>query len=476
MATEVRFPKFGLTMTEGTLLQWHKEEGQQVEKGEILFEIESEKAVMEVEASASGVLLRVQASAGDIVPVSQVIAWIGQAGEVPGAQEAGAPETVQAPVNEGAEKTESPPKPGLETGGRIVATPIARRLAKESGLDLSLVGGTGPRGRITKEDVEIALTAQAHAPRQPDALQPAKAAVDVKERVVASPVARRLAEEAGVDLKGVQGTGPRGRISKEDVQAALAVQDAVPPVEPESAPEPVESLPAPALKPSLVLPFAGVRKTIADRMSLSAHTTAPVTLTLEADATELVKLRQSLKLMTTEADPAPTYNDILIKVVARALTELPDLNARLVGDEIQQVQEINVGLAVDTANGLVVPVVRNADQLTLRAVADATRQLIERFLEGRFLPEDLQGGTFTITNLGAFEIDAFTPIINPPECAILGVGQIAPKAVVRDGQLVARSMVALSLTFDHRLVDGAPAARFLQRVKQLVENPLSLLI
>jgi pyruvate dehydrogenase E2 component (dihydrolipoamide acetyltransferase) len=239
------------------------------------------------------------------------------------------------------------------------------------------------------------------------------------------------------------------------------------------APTPTEVAPPEA---EHVTPMVGVRRTIAERMAHSAHTTARVTLTLTADATEMVRMRGELKAALADTgQPAPSYNDILIKLVAQALSEHPALNARLVEDEIHQLAEINVGLAVDMEAGLFVPVIRGAKDLSLREVAQETRRLIDRVAEGQFAPEDLQGGTFTITNLGGFEIEAFTPIINPPECAVLGVGRIAPQPVVREGEIVVRSTVVLSLTFDHRLVDGAPAARFLQRIKTLVENPVAAL-
>jgi pyruvate dehydrogenase E2 component (dihydrolipoamide acetyltransferase) len=211
-------------------------------------------------------------------------------------------------------------------------------------------------------------------------------------------------------------------------------------------------------------------------MSVSAHTTARVTLVTEADATAFVDARTKLKAEVTEAwGFAPGYNDLLALIVARALREFPYMNARLNGEVIEQLPTINLGMAVDVERGLLVPVIRNADQLGLRAFGEQFRELVGRAREGRSLPDDLTGGTFTITNLGMYDVDAFTPIINLPELAILGVGRIQPKPVVRDGEVVVRQMVTLSLTFDHRLVDGAPAARFLQRIKQLVENPYLLL-
>ncbi|MFC2030299.1 dihydrolipoamide acetyltransferase family protein [Chloroflexota bacterium] len=401
MAIEIRFPKLGLTMTEGTFLRWLKEVNDPVQKGEILFEVESDKVVMEIEAAQSGVLVQAEVEPGDVVPVGQVIGAIGQPGEEQLTAEH-SPSTLAT--------LEKPPT------DRVMASPVARRLAKEAGLDLGGVSGTGPKGRITKEDVERALV---------------------------------------------------------EIEKGEAQQQSAEPEPSKARPEPASLTPTPAE----IIPLMGVRRTIAERMAHSAHSTAPVTLTTEADASQMVRLRNSFKARLDGTDrPVPSYNDILIKAVAAALRDHPALNARLVEDEIHRLKEINIGLAVDVDGGLYVPVIRNADRLALGSIASETWRVIERLRQGAFLPDDLQGGTFTITNLGGYEIEAFTPIINPPECAVLGVGQIAPKPVVRDGQIVVCSVVTFSLTFDHRLVDGAPAARFLQQIKQLAEDPLTLLV
>ena len=233
-----------------------------------------------------------------------------------------------------------------------------------------------------------------------------------------------------------------------------------------------------------MLPITTVRRTIADRMATSAHTVAPVTLTTEADATELVRLRRQLKDDTVgaglaSAQPVPSYNDLLAKLTAQALLEHPMVNARFDGDTIIQSMTANIGVAVDTDRGLLVPVLRDVQTKSLRQIAREAAALIEKARTGRISADELQGGTFTITNLGMYEIDAFTPIINLPECAILGVGRIVPKQVVVDAEaerVAIRQMMFLSLTFDHRLVDGAPAARFLQRVKQFVEKPYLWLV
>jgi pyruvate dehydrogenase E2 component (dihydrolipoamide acetyltransferase) len=264
-----------------------------------------------------------------------------------------------------------------------------------------------------------------------------------------------------VDIASVTPTGAGGRITKADVEAAARPEATLP-----------------KKPPAAEVPLTGLRRIIAERMSTSHQTTARVTLTTEVDATSLVEMRNRLKAsVTDEWGFTPAYNDLLGVIVAQALSEFPYMNARLSedGQSIRQLPHVHLGIAVDTERGLLVPVVRDAHQKRLRAFGAEFRTLLQRAQAGKSLPDDLTGGTFTITNLGAYGIDAFTPIINLPETAILGVGRIRPKPAVHDGEIAARQMGTLSLTFDHRLVDGAPAARFLQRVSSLVQNPYLLL-
>jgi pyruvate dehydrogenase E2 component (dihydrolipoamide acetyltransferase) len=299
-------------------------------------------------------------------------------------------------------------------------------------------------------------------------------------------LAQNIADQAGLDLHGMTGSGVRGTITRADVEAVLK-EKASEPVEATPLPQPItiaRPAPAPALAEaagqagSQRVPLKGVRGIIFDRMGDSVHTTARVTLVAEADATAFVEARQSLKASVAEAwGFAPGYNDLLGLIVARALREFTYMNARLSDDgtAIEWLSRVNLGMAVDTERGLLVPVIKDADQKGLRLFGAEFRQMVERARAGRSLPDDLSGGTFTITNLGMYDIDAFTPVINLPEIAILGVGRIAPKVVPYHGQTAIRQMLTLSLVFDHRLVDGAPAARFLQRIKQMVENPYLLL-
>ncbi|HFD39398.1 MAG TPA: 2-oxo acid dehydrogenase subunit E2, partial [Anaerolineae bacterium] len=313
--------------------------------------------------------------------------------------------------------------------------------AREKGVDLALVTGSGPGGRIVEKDVLAFL----------------------ESRPKATPLAAKTAAAAGVDLSTVAGSGIGGRIMRADVEAAI----------PAAAPPPAAETPAVES-----VPLTGLRRIIAGRMAASHSQTARVTLVTEADATALVEARQKLKAAVSEEwGFAPGYNDLLGLIVARALREFPYMNARLGEDgaTIERLPFVNLGMAVDTERGLLVPVIRDADRKGLRAFGTEFRALVERARLGKSQPDDLTGGTFTITNLGMYDVDAFTPIINLPEAAILGVGRIQPKAVVREGEIVVRQMWTLSLVFDHRLVDGAPAARFLQRIKRLIENPYLLL-
>jgi pyruvate dehydrogenase E2 component (dihydrolipoamide acetyltransferase) len=455
MAKEFYIPKLGQTVEEVTLIQWLVEDGAKVEEGDEILEVETDKAVFPVPANASGYLHIGPYQEGDAVPVLAVVAVIGKKDEafsvadVKAGSEA-APEEA-APTVEVAVETVAQPTTtttgGEKKDGRVFASPRARKLAGEKSIDLSQVTPSGGGGvRVVEQDVLAYLAA---IPK-------------------ATPVARKMASEMAIDLRAVTGTGEGGRITKEDVaQMATATQPAAAPVSAgEAVPEVLERV-----------PLRGVRGVIARRMAESVHTTARVTLVTEVDANEFVALRERLKARVTEKwGFAPGYNDLLAMIVAHALREFPQMNARLSvdGEAIEYLRDVNMGMAVDTERGLIVPVIRNADAKNLRQFGTEFRELVERARAGKSLPDDLSGGTFTITNLGIHRIDAFTPIINLPEAAILGVGRIAPKPVVKDNEIVIRQMWTLSLVFDHRLNDGAPAARFLSYICELIEEPYLL--
>jgi len=455
MATEVFLPKLGQTMEEGVIVEWMKKEGDKVNRGEVIFTVESDKAVLEVESSAKGVLLKILVDKGAKVPVLTTVGIIGEAGEDISAllnkagpaqaapavapQPAVAATVAQAaPQAVAAPETAAPAPQPVAGRDRIFASPRARRVAEEKQVDLAFVLGSGPNGRIIEKDVLD------FAARQP----------------LATPLARKVAAEMGVALEQVPSGG--GRITAEQVRAAS--EKAAPVAAPAAA------------APGEVVPMAGVRAIIAERMANSSRTTAAVTLESVVDATELVALRTRLKeALAKELGFDVGYNDILALIVARCLVEFPYMNVRLDADGIRHLQEVNVGLAVDTERGLIVPVIRNAQQMGLKELATKFRQVVARVRDGKAGPDDLTGGTFTITNLGMFGVDAFTPIINLPESAILGVGRIRPEATVVNGEIVVRQRMWLSLTFDHRVVDGAPAARFLQGIMRYIETPYLLL-
>jgi pyruvate dehydrogenase E2 component (dihydrolipoamide acetyltransferase) len=440
MAFEVTLPRLGWSMETGKLAAWLKQDGDRVEAGDLLFTVEGDKAVQEVEALESGIL-RIPPDSpppGSELPVGARLAYIVQPGEpIPGAgagvQNAPEPGTVQAESADDTRTTQA------ERHGRPSISPRARRVAGELGVDWTELAGSGRSGRIVERDVRAA------------------AGADATGRL--SPLARRMAADLGVDVAALAARTGHRRVSRADVEAAARAASR------STAPT------------GAATPLSTVRRLIAERMARSAHTAAAVTLMTEADATELVRLRDQLK-----AEPerlVPSYTDLLIRLTALALQEHPALNARLVGDHIVQPPTVDIGIAVDSPRGLLVPVLRDVPNRTLGELAAASAALIEAARAGRIGADDLQGGTFTVTNLGMYEIDAFTPIINLPECAILGAGRIVPKQVVVDAaaeRLAIRHMMFLSLTFDHRLVDGAPAARFLQRVKQFVEKPYLWLV
>jgi len=445
MAIEFFIPKLGQTVEEVRIASWLVADGAHVEKGQAIIEVETDKAVFPVEANGDGILHRGPFIDGDVVPVVTTVAIIGSVDdrfEVKGLDES-AP--IISPPEAGSQSIDfsASANSKQEPASQFFASPRARVLATEKNVDLGKVTPTGGQGiRVVEQDVLKYLS----------------------ELPKASPVAQKMAAETGVALDSLRGSGPGGRIMKNDVERTLQMES--------SARKPEAAQPESGGDVLERLPLSGVRAIIAERMATSVHSTARVTLVMEVDATEFVTLRERLKVrLADEWGFAPGYNDLLAKITAVALRKFPYMNARFTTDAIEYLKPINIGMAVDTERGLLVPVIRNADQKNLHRFAQEFRDLVDRARNRKSLPDDLSGGTFTITSLGAFGVDAFTPVINLPEAAILGVGRIAEKVVPRDGQAVIRSMLTLSLVFDHRLVDGAPAARFLSYIRELIEEP-----
>jgi pyruvate dehydrogenase E2 component (dihydrolipoamide acetyltransferase) len=398
-------------MESGTIVKWLKAEGDAVEKGELLYELDTEKVTQEVEAEASGVLLKIVVPEGE-VPVGTTIAFIGEAGE-----------SVEAPRNEAPAAEAPQPTPPSEPEPLPVAS-VAAPPERQEG-----------------------------------------------ERIKASPLARRLAREQGIDLAGLSGTGPDGRIVAEDVERATTTE--APPAaaplaaEPESKPEPeparVAEVPAGVER----IPLTSIRRTIARRLT-EAWTVPVYQLVLSADmdvANQLVERRRAL-----DPEERVTVTDVLVKVCAAALMRHRAVNVQFTEQELLVFPYANVGIAVATERGLVVPVVHGAEHLSLAEVAAARADVVSRAREGRLRQEDLEGGTFTISNLGMFGLDQFTAVLNPPQAAILAVGASQERPVVWEGQIVARPTMTMTLTCDHRAVDGAPAAEFLETVKAMLED------
>ncbi len=468
MAVEIKLPRLGWTMEEGTFVEWLKHDGDQVMPGDLIYTVESDKTTLEVENFDAGIL-RIPPNSplpGTRVPVGTLLAFVAQPGEVLPfeSQRESDPGEVTRPtsdVRSGSLATGDTSQAILNTQQPTIS-PRARRTAQALGVDWTTLVGSGITGRIIERDVRRATpTASAQGMRA--------------QKINASPVAQRVAQEMGVDLVALaQALGDK-RIERADVERAAATRGVATSQHPSSA-----SSTAPPAPPRVTRqPMSRTRRLIAERMTTTLHTIAPVTLTTEVDASALVRLRQALKAEAASASASanvPNYNDLLAKIASKVLLAHPHMNARIEGDEIVTDSSAHIGIAVDTERGLLVVVVRDVQDKTVRQIARESQQLIARARAGQASPDDLRGSTFTLTNLGVFEIDVFTPIINAPECAILGVGRITRKPVLVGAKVRARHMMALSLTFDHRLVDGAPAARFLQRIKQLIEQPYVWLV
>jgi pyruvate dehydrogenase E2 component (dihydrolipoamide acetyltransferase) len=412
MATRVDVPQLGLTMETGTILQWVKAEGETVEKGQPVVVIQTDKVEYEVEAPVAGTVLKIAAREGEELPVGSLMCVIGAPGEdltellgagvaaKPGAQapvgeapRSGSPQLTNQPVDQS-----TPQAPVRAPGERVKVSPVAKKLAQEHGIDVGTLRGTGPEGRIVREDVERAIAAMSREPR------------------------------------AASGEGKTAT--------------------PES------------------IPLSGMRKAIFDRMGQSWREAARVTMFADADMTELVRLRQA-KAAEWERrfGIKPSYSDLIHLAVARALREEPRINCRLDGQAVRIRREVNLSFAVDLGEGLVAVVIKGADKKPLGDLAKAARDLAERARANKLSQDDMADGTFTVTNLGGLGVESFTPIINQPQAGILGIGKILEKPVVIAGGIHVRSMMTLSIVFDHRLLDGAPAAKFLAKVKALLEDP-----
>ncbi|MEQ8483757.1 MAG: dihydrolipoamide acetyltransferase family protein [Pseudomonadales bacterium] len=468
MPTEIYLVKVGMNMTEGVVEEWYIPDGEQVQKGDLLYRLETEKVNLDVDAELTGTVKHVVPE-GIAMKPGDVVGYIYEAGEsVP---EGGAPaggSAAAAPEAEAAEEaaapaaSASPPTPATATrgdGGRILSSPAARRLAGELDVDIATLSGTGPGGRIVEADVQAAA----------DAAEASEAGTgaDAGRAAPSSPMARRLARELDVDIARVRGTGPGGRITREDVEAAAGEQTA-----PAAQARPPA---AAAQRADRTVPVKGMRKTIAARMHDSLQTMAQLTMDMDVVMDNAVRLRNELVAAWEAEGARPSYTDLVIKAVAKALAEHPLMNATFGDTEITLLGEINVGVAVALDEGLIVPVVRHADSLGLADLARESARLAAAARDGKVTPDDLQGGTFTVSPLGMLGVDSFTPIINAPQVGILGVNRIRDDVAWDGDRPIRQQRMRLSLTWDHRALDGAPAARFLATVRDLLESPLRLL-
>ena len=425
-------PRLSDSMEEGTILKWLKAVGEQVRRGEDLVEIETDKANMAYQSDSDGVLEEILAQEGDTLPVGEPIARVG-AGEADGwekvrtAAEPAAPVEAPAPAQQPVEATPAqvtPPAPA-DGDARLKASPIARRMARELGVDIAGIAGSGPGGRIVKADVEAAAGDVAAGDMQPAAPQPAEP----------QPAAPQPAEP----------TRAAGEVATAKGQVTVAE-------------------------------LTKLQRTVARRMAESKATVPEFMLVTEIDMEAAVELRRQLKVLAREGEPVPSFNDLVIKACARALREHPRVNGAYRDGRFEQYSRVNVGIAVAGEDALVVPTLFDADLKSLHEIAREARALAARVRSGEITPPELAGGTFTVSNLGMYGVTSFTAIINPPQAAILAIGALAERAVVRDGELVARHTMDATLVSDHRILYGADAALFLARVRELLENPLALTI
>ncbi|MDK2783274.1 MAG: hypothetical protein PWQ32_863 [Thermococcaceae archaeon] len=458
MAEIIKMPKLGLTMTEGMVASWRKSEGDTVSKGEIIADISTDKLTFELESPVDGVLLKIIVQEGQVVAVGEPIGIVGEPGENVslGTSDSSTSDDQDAPKNDKATSNSQKETAGVAPAsprGLIKASPKAKRLIREMGLDITKIKGTGPEGRIIAKDV-LAF------------------AKESKKTLKASPVASKMAEEFGVDMSSID--AEKGRIMKEDILRALKTLVDKDVSEKETVkPEVGFSV---KQEKSKRLPLTQMRKVIGERMLLSTSTMPAVTYNMEVNFKEFLDFRNKLKAKMEPKGVRISINDILMKICSIALKEYPMCNSSMEGDHILLHEDVNIGLAVAVDGGLVVPNVKAVQDKTIYEIAVETKRLVEAARKGNLSVDDMTGGTFTITNLGMFGMHSFTPIINPPEACILGVNAIVERPVVLNGTITTRPMSMLCLTADHRIIDGADAAKFLSRIKEMIEEPYLMLI
>jgi pyruvate dehydrogenase E2 component (dihydrolipoamide acetyltransferase) len=433
MAIEMIMPKVDMDQETGTVVEWTKTDGQQVKEGETILVMETDKIAIDVEAPGTGILNGISAHPGDVIPIGTVIAYILEEGEEVPVVKAVTP----APEAEAKQATAAP-------AGDVPATPVAKKMAEVHGVDLSKVAPSGTGGKVTKDDVQSAITPPA--------------AVGGGQ-VIATPAARRIARISGVNLSLVQGSGPGGRIQVSDVESF----------------RPGISLPAASpVQSGESIPLIGMRRTIAERLTASYQSIPHIQFTARVDMTNFIKTRKDYNDLAIErGDDKVSVTAILVKLVAMVIADHPMINSSLVVDSIILHQDINIGVAVALEKGLIVPVVKNANQKGISKIALETTDLVKRAREETLVSADVRGGTFTITNLGPFGVEQFNAIINPPEAGILAIGATTQEVIALDeGTIAVRPIMRFTLSADHRIIDGAVAARFIADLKTTFENPI----
>ena len=441
MAKAVIIPKFGFTLEETEIVQWLVSEGDTVQEGDPLLEVTTDKVNMEVDAAVDGIIAGITAQAGDIVPVTATVAWLLKPGEA----------LPDMPTGEDKPPPAQASLPAANVAGTANVSPIAQRIAQEHDVDLKQIAGTGPGGRIVRADVESALSVT----------------VAGTDKIRATPAARRVAREHQIDLSTLTGSGPNGRVQQSDVQTAITQQTDV--KEPESlqVSTPLDTSGITAI------PFDNMRRTIARRLQSSMQQAPHIFFEADIDVTELQRLCQRANQRRTDAQSKINLTAAITKGVAAVLKRHPRLNAHLEADTLLQHRDVHIGIAVALENGLVVPVARNVEMKGMLQLADEIRALAQKARDGKLMPDEMAGGTFTISNLGMYGTKRFTAIINPPQVGILAVGAVR-KTVVVDSEdaMVIRPIMNLTLSVDHRAVDGAIAAQFMADLTEVLEDPM----
>jgi pyruvate dehydrogenase E2 component (dihydrolipoamide acetyltransferase) len=492
MSIKIFMPALSPTMTEGNLAKWHVKEGDQVNPGDVIAEIETDKATMEVESIDEGIIGKILVAEGtEGVPVNEIIGILLEDGEDASAADAAADEAPAAAkaaptpaaeaIAEPAAIVEETPAPAPLVSGDVKASPLARRIADQAGVDLGTVQGSGAHGKVVRSDVEAAMSGGGSTAKSgaveisaSGALPPA---VDAGgNRLFASPLARRMAAQAGVELSAVKGSGPDGRIVKRDIDDPVA-KGVARVVEPEASTggKAAEEIAPARGDTSEIVKLSTMRKVIAQRMLESKTQVPHFYLTMDCELDELLKIRKALN--AAQEDVKISVNDFVIRACAMGLMEVPAANVAYEGEGVmRQFHTADISVAVAIPGGLITPIVRAAEQKGFKQISADMKDLATRARDGKLAPEEYQGGSFSVSNLGMFGVKQFDAVINPPQACILAVGAGEQRPVVKDGQIVPATVMSCTLSVDHRVVDGAIGAELLAAIKRYIENPALMLL